>query len=96
MLEFFHFSCTSEDINNLAHALMLKEALDNTILPVVDDLIEAIGKMAKDNAQISMLSRTHGQVQASLFDLDLFSIVLNKTEMKMVMKIFLPSYSDVL
>ncbi|KAF4385306.1 hypothetical protein G4B88_026589 [Cannabis sativa] len=61
VLEFFHFSCTSEDINNLAHALMLKEALDNTILPVVDDLIGAIGKMAEDNARISMLSRTHGQ-----------------------------------
>ncbi|KAM6594119.1 hypothetical protein CsatA_001822 [Cannabis sativa] len=40
---------------------MLKEALDNTILPVIDDLIEAIGQMAKDNAHISMLSRTHGQ-----------------------------------
>ena len=63
MLEFFHFACTSEDINNLAHALMLKEALDNTIFPVMDHLIEAISNMAKDNAHIPMLSRTHGQVK---------------------------------
>ena len=64
MLEFFHFACTSEDINNLAHALMLKEALNNTIFCVIDDLIEAIGKMAEDNAHIPMHSRTHGQVKA--------------------------------
>lgn len=64
VLEFFHFACTSEDINNLAHALMLKEALDNTIFPVIDDLIEAIAKMATDNAHVPMLSRTHGQVKA--------------------------------
>ena len=63
MLEFFHFACTSDDINNLAHALMLKEALDNTIFPVMDHLIEAISNMAKDNAHIPMLSRTHGQVK---------------------------------
>ncbi|KAF4367620.1 hypothetical protein F8388_011259 [Cannabis sativa] len=44
-----------------SHPEIAKEALDNTILPVIDDLIEAIGQMAKDNAHISMLSRTHGQ-----------------------------------
>ena len=43
---------------------MLKEALNNTIFCVIDDLIEAIGKMAEDNAHIPMLSRTHGQVKA--------------------------------
>ncbi|CAB4263245.1 unnamed protein product [Prunus armeniaca] len=61
VLEFFHFACTSEDINNLAHALMLKEAINNVIFPVMDDLIEAICDMSKDNASIPMLSRTHGQ-----------------------------------
>ncbi|KAL8050506.1 hypothetical protein ABFS82_06G086400 [Erythranthe guttata] len=61
VLEFFHFACTSEDINNLAHALMLKEALDNVILPVMDKLIAAICDMATANASIPMLSRTHGQ-----------------------------------
>ena len=62
VLEFFHFACTSEDINNLAHALMLKEALSKVLFPVMDDLIAAICKMAKEYAHIPMLSRTHGQV----------------------------------
>jgi adenylosuccinate lyase len=62
VLEFIHFGCTSEDINNLAHALMLKEAMNAVIFPVMDDLIQAICNKAKDNAHISMLSRTHGQV----------------------------------
>ncbi|XP_022765051.1 uncharacterized protein LOC111310153 isoform X2 [Durio zibethinus] len=61
VLEFFHFACTSEDINNLAHALMLKEAMTKVMFPTMEKLIEAICKMAKANASISMLSRTHGQ-----------------------------------
>ncbi|KAI7737344.1 hypothetical protein M8C21_028807 [Ambrosia artemisiifolia] len=61
VLEFFHFGCTSEDINNLAHGLMLKEAVNTVILPVMDDLINAIYLMAKANAHVPMLSRTHGQ-----------------------------------
>ncbi|KAI3458845.1 hypothetical protein Pfo_015508 [Paulownia fortunei] len=61
VLEFFHFACTSEDINNLAHALMLKEALNKVMLPVMDKLITAICNLATANASIPMLSRTHGQ-----------------------------------
>ncbi|KAH7863454.1 hypothetical protein Vadar_017694 [Vaccinium darrowii] len=61
VLEFFHFSCTSEDINNLAHALMLKEALNSVIFPVTKELILALWDMAKAYAHIPMLSRTHGQ-----------------------------------
>ncbi|KAF5800125.1 putative adenylosuccinate lyase [Helianthus annuus] len=61
VLEFFHFGCTSEDINNLAHGLMLKEAVNYVILPIMDDLINAIYSMAEANAHVSMLSRTHGQ-----------------------------------
>ncbi|KAF3433535.1 hypothetical protein FNV43_RR24637 [Rhamnella rubrinervis] len=61
VLEFFHFACTSEDINNLSHAMMLKDALENVIFPVIDDLIKAICNMAKETAHIPMLSRTHGQ-----------------------------------
>ncbi|KDP44832.1 hypothetical protein JCGZ_01332 [Jatropha curcas] len=61
VLEFFHFACTSEDINNLAHALMLKESMNKVMFPVMDELIKAICKMAEDNASIPMLSRTHGQ-----------------------------------
>ncbi|KAL3818119.1 hypothetical protein ACJIZ3_004024 [Penstemon smallii] len=61
VLEFFHFACTSEDINNLAHALMLKEALNKVVLPVMDKLIVGISDMATAYAAIPMLSRTHGQ-----------------------------------
>ncbi|KAK9726596.1 hypothetical protein RND81_05G225800 [Saponaria officinalis] len=61
VLEFFHFSCTSEDINNLAHGLMLKEALNKVLLPVMDEVIGAMCSMAKEYAHIPMLSRTHGQ-----------------------------------
>lgn len=61
VLEFFHFACTSEDINNLAHALMLKEALNKVILPSMDKLIRAICDIATASASIPMLSRTHGQ-----------------------------------
>ncbi|KAJ9553377.1 hypothetical protein OSB04_017422 [Centaurea solstitialis] len=61
VLEFFHFGCTSEDINNLAHGLMLKEAINLVILPIMDDLVKAIYAMAKANAHVPMLSRTHGQ-----------------------------------
>lgn len=61
VLEFFHFACTSEDINNLAHALMLKESFNEVMFPVMDELIQAICNMAKANADIPMLSRTHGQ-----------------------------------
>ncbi|XP_027064429.2 uncharacterized protein [Coffea arabica] len=61
VLEFFHFACTSEDINNLSHALMLKEALSMVMLPAMDEVISAISDMAMENAHIPMLSRTHGQ-----------------------------------
>ncbi|XP_020589019.1 uncharacterized protein LOC110030585 [Phalaenopsis equestris] len=61
VLEFFHFACTSEDINNLAYAVSLKEALNSVVLPVMIELCKAISKLAKENANIPMLSRTHGQ-----------------------------------
>jgi adenylosuccinate lyase len=59
--EFIHFACTSEDINNLAHALMLREARTGIILPLMDQLIDAIRRLAHDHAEVAMLSRTHGQ-----------------------------------
>ncbi|KAL5717532.1 adenylosuccinate lyase [Ranunculus cassubicifolius] len=61
VLEFFHFACTSEDINNLAHALMLKEGLSTVMFPAMDEVIKGICNMAKQYAYIPMLSRTHGQ-----------------------------------
>jgi adenylosuccinate lyase len=59
--EFVHFACTSEDINNLAYALMLKEARENVIVPEMDKLIARIGEMSIEMADIPMMSRTHGQ-----------------------------------
>jgi adenylosuccinate lyase len=60
-VEFVHFACTSEDINNLAYALMTREARDRVLMPVMDTLIASIEAMAIANADLPMLSRTHGQ-----------------------------------
>ncbi len=60
-LEFVHFACTSEDINNLAYALMLQEARATVVLPVQDALIEELEAQAVAHAELPMLSRTHGQ-----------------------------------
>jgi len=59
--EFIHFACTSEDVNNLSHALMLKGGRDEVLLPEIQQLIDAITGLAKDNAEIPLLCRTHGQ-----------------------------------
>ncbi|MCQ4163716.1 adenylosuccinate lyase [Tahibacter harae] len=59
--EFIHFACTSEDINNLSYALMLKDARDQVMLPAIDKLIATLRQMAHDLAGQPMLSRTHGQ-----------------------------------
>ena len=58
---FIHFGCTSEDINNLAYALMLKDARDHVIKPHLTKLISALDTFAKNTAHCPMLSRTHGQ-----------------------------------
>jgi len=59
--EFIHFACTSEDINNLAYALMLREARNQSLLPLLDEVIDVISELARKNAEIPMLARTHGQ-----------------------------------
>jgi len=59
--EFFHFACTSEDINNLSHALMLKAGRDQVLLPAIDAIIEKMTAQARELATQPMLSRTHGQ-----------------------------------
>ena len=59
--EFVHFACTSEDINNLSHALMLKGSCEQILLPEMDRLIATISDLAIDYAAIPMLARTHGQ-----------------------------------
>jgi adenylosuccinate lyase len=59
--EFVHFACTSEDINNTSHALMLQRAREDVLLPALDRLIERLRSMAQTFAAVPMLSRTHGQ-----------------------------------
>ncbi|MDH5579894.1 MAG: adenylosuccinate lyase [Betaproteobacteria bacterium] len=60
-LEFIHFACTSEDINNLAYALMLAHSRDRVLLPRLDQLVVALRALARRHAARPMLSRTHGQ-----------------------------------
>ena len=59
--EFIHFACTSEDINNLSHALMLKAAREDVLLPKLDELIAKLTELAHLHADLPMMSRTHGQ-----------------------------------
>ncbi len=59
--EFVHFACTSEDINNVSHALMLTAAREQVLLPALDGLTGTLARMARQFAAVPMLSRTHGQ-----------------------------------
>lgn len=59
--EFVHFACTSEDINNLAYALLLADAREHVLLPLLHDLVKQLKSFAHDYAGLAMLSRTHGQ-----------------------------------
>jgi adenylosuccinate lyase len=59
--EFIHFACTSEDINNTSHALMLKAARADVLLPALDGLIDTLAGLAHAHAALPMLARTHGQ-----------------------------------
>ena len=60
-LEFVHFACTSEDINNLSYSLMLRQARADVLLPALDTLLEGLRVLAHAHAGLPMLSRTHGQ-----------------------------------
>ena len=59
--EFIHFACTSEDINNLAHARMLRGGRDLVLLPAVDRIVARLSALAQEHAGLAMLARTHGQ-----------------------------------
>lgn len=61
-IEFVHFACTSEDINNLSHALMLAAARNQELLPLMQEITTGISALAREYAGVPMLSRTHGQV----------------------------------
>ncbi len=59
--EFIHFACTSEDINNTSYALMLKESIGEVVLPRLNNLQEALIKLAQDTKHVPLMARTHGQ-----------------------------------
>jgi len=59
--EFIHFSCTSEDINNLSHGLMIMHSRDHVMLPALSNIIKTLVRMAHQLAATPMLARTHGQ-----------------------------------
>jgi len=59
--EFIHFACTSEDINNLAYGLMLREARNQLLLPLMDELVSTVEDLADAHAAWAMMARTHGQ-----------------------------------
>ena len=59
--EFIHFACTSEDINNLSHALMCRHARDEVMLPALDQVVSRLRELAHRYAEVPMMSRTHGQ-----------------------------------
>jgi adenylosuccinate lyase len=59
--EFIHFACTSEDINNTSHGMMLKTARDSVMVPALQKVIARLTELAHTNADVPMLSRTHGQ-----------------------------------
>ncbi|MBF0213336.1 MAG: adenylosuccinate lyase [Magnetococcales bacterium] len=61
VLEFIHFACTSEDINNLAHGLSLKEARERVLIPAMERVVEAVSALAVRHREVPMLARTHGQ-----------------------------------
>jgi adenylosuccinate lyase len=61
VLEFIHFSCTSEDINNLSYALMLKHGIEDVWLPAAQTLVDTVTAMAEEEKSIPMLAHTHGQ-----------------------------------
>jgi adenylosuccinate lyase len=62
VLEFFHFGYISEDINNLSHALALKEGVNTVMFPAMVDICKAVCSLATQNVHHSMLAWTHGQV----------------------------------
>lgn len=59
--EFIHFACTSEDINNLSHGLMMQAARDNVVVPMLQELLDKVVALAKEHRDVAMMARTHGQ-----------------------------------
>lgn len=59
--EFIHFACTSEDINNLSHGLMLESAREQVLIPLMQEIVDAVKAKAKEYKSVAMMARTHGQ-----------------------------------
>ena len=59
---FLHYACTSEDINNLAYAMMIRDARDSVLIPLYAQVDNALNALAAEHADLAMLSRTHGQI----------------------------------
>ncbi|MAD54486.1 adenylosuccinate lyase [Idiomarina sp. UBA3162] len=59
--EFIHFACTSEDINNLSHGLMLTAARDDVLVPVMQEIVDTVKAKAREYRSVAMMARTHGQ-----------------------------------
>ena len=59
--EFIHFACTSEDINNLCHGLMLVDGRDQCLVPELESIMQVLARLTREHAGLAMLSRTHGQ-----------------------------------
>lgn len=59
--EFIHFACTSEDINNLSYALMMRTARDEVVLPLLQQLEDKVAELAQEHKSVAMMARTHGQ-----------------------------------
>ncbi len=61
LLEMVHFGCTSEDINNLSYALMLRDAVDEVMIPTIEEILDILRNLAEKTRTVPMLSHTHGQ-----------------------------------
>lgn len=78
--EFIHFACTSEDINNLAYALMLKAARQEVLIPVIESLISKLRELAHRYASTAMLARTHGQTASPTTVGKEFAVYISRLE----------------
>ena len=81
--EFIHFGCTSEDINNLAYALMLRHGRDDALAPVMRDLHAQLRAIANEHADLPMMSRTHGQTASPTTVGKEFANVLQRLQLAM-------------
>ncbi len=90
---FIHFACTSEDINNVSHALMIRDARDQVLIPTIEIIIESLTELSRRYAGIPMLSRTHGQAASpSTMGKEIANVVYRlRKQSSIISKIRLPA-----